>query len=264
LQFLSQSNKRVCFPDWAGQISAKINSRKESALGAKKIKPVKKLQKKLVLPPDTAFAQVKKWADKNYAIVFGACAAILLAVISVWGFSAHDRSKQAQAQSDYGTLVSRLPAEGKESPADWEMVIPDLRRFISEHSGTAPALDARIELAKAFFETKRYGDAIKTGEEALNLAQAGHSLRPLIMYQLGYAYESAGKPDEAANEWTSLKQVGMQDLEREADWNLGRILEGKKEFARAAEMYQLASQAAGDYPPAALIDQQMARVKAGE
>ena len=237
---------------------------KESALGAKKAKPVKKLQKKLVLPSDTPFGQVKKWADKNYAIVFGACAAIMLTVISVWGFSAHDRSKQVRAQSDYGALVSRLPAEGKRSPADWENLIPDLQKFISEHRDTAPALNARIELAKAFFETKRYGDAIKTGEAALNLAPAGNSLRPLIMYQLGYAYESAGKPDEAANEWNSLKQLGIQDLEREADWNLGRIFEGKKEFARAAEMYQLASQAPGDYPPAVLIDQQIARVKAGE
>lgn len=237
---------------------------KESALGAKKAKPVKKLQKKLVQTPDTAFAKARNWADKNYAIVFGACTAILFTAIAVWGYSAHDRSKQVQAQSDYGTLVSRLPAEGKGSAADWEKLIPDLKTFISEHSGTAPALDARIELAKAFFETRRYGDAIKTGEEALNLAPSGYGLRPLILYQLGYAYESAGKPDEAASEWTSLKKLGVPDLEREADWNLGRIFEGKKEFARAAEMYQLASQAPGDYPPAVLIDQQIARVKAGE
>ncbi len=62
-------------------------------MGAKKIKPVKKLQKKPVLPPDTAFEKAKKWADKNYAIVVGACAAILFTIILVWGFSAHDRSK---------------------------------------------------------------------------------------------------------------------------------------------------------------------------
>ena len=80
--------------------------------------------------------------------------------------------KTGRAQSDYGTLVSRLPAEGKGSAADWEKLIPDLQKFISEHRDTAPALDARIELAKAFFETKRYGDAIKTGEEALSLAPA--------------------------------------------------------------------------------------------
>jgi len=237
---------------------------KESALGAKKIKPVKKSQKKLVLTPDTTFAKARKWADKNYTIVFGACTAILFTVIAVWAYSAHDRSKQVQAQSDYGTLVSRLPAEGRGSAADWEKLIPDLKTFISEHEGTAPALDARIELAKAFFETRRYGDAIKTGEEALNLAPAGYGLRPLILYQLGYAYESAGKPDEAVGEWTSLKELGVQDLEREADWNLGRISESKKDFSRAAEMYQLASKAPGDYPPAALIDQQIARVKSAQ
>ncbi|MGO9022104.1 MAG: tetratricopeptide repeat protein [Syntrophobacteraceae bacterium] len=233
-------------------------------MGAKKIRPVKKLQKKSVLEPETAFGKAKKWADKNYAVVFGACAAILLTIISVWGFSAYDRSKQVRAQSDYGTLVSRLPAEGTGSQADWEKLIPDLQRFISEHGGTAPALDARVELAKAFLETKRYGDAIKTGKEALELAPSGHGLRPLILYQLGYAYESAGKPDEAASEWTSLKELGMPDMEREADWNLGRILEGKRELAKAAEMYQLASHAPGDYPPAALIDRQIARAKAGK
>ncbi len=241
-----------------------MNSKKESALGAKKIRPVKKSQKKSVLEPDTLFEKVKKWADENYTIVFGACLAILLTIICVWGFSAYDHSKLVRAESDYGTLVSRLPAEGKGSQVDWEKLIPDLQRFITEHGGTPPALNARVELAKAFLETKRYEDAIKTGKEALALAPSGHGLRPLILYQLGYAYQAAGKPDEAAGKWTSLKELGMPDMERETDWNLGRILEGKKELAKAAEMYQLASQAPGDYPPAALLDQQIARVKAGK
>jgi len=231
-------------------------------LGAKKIKPVKKLQKKLAPPPDTAFDKAKKWADKNYVIIVGVGAAILFTFISIWGFNAHDHSKQARAQSDYGMLAPRLPAEGKGTAADWENLIADIQKYISEHKDTATALDARIELAKAFYETKRYEDAIKTGKEALELAPAGHGLRPLIMYQLAYAYEAAGKPDEAANQWTGLKQLGMPDLEREVDWNLGRIFEGKKDSTKAVEMYQLASQAPGDYPAAALIDQQLAGIKA--
>ena len=161
-------------------------------------------------------------------------------------------------------LVPRLPAEGKGTVADWERVTPDLQKFISEHKGTAPALNARVELAKAFFETKRYEDAIKTGKEALELAPPGHGLRPLILYQLAYAYEAAGNYDEAANQWNSIKQLGMPDLEREADWNLGRIFEGKKDFSKAVEMYQLASRAPGDYPSAALLDQQMTRIKGSQ
>jgi predicted negative regulator of RcsB-dependent stress response len=233
-------------------------------LGAKKIKRVKKLQKKPALPPESAFEKVKKWADKNYAFAIGASAAILFTIILTWGYVTHDRSKQASAQSDYGQLASGFPAEGKGNMADWEKLIPHLQKFIADHTGTAPALNARVELAKAFFETKRYEEAIKTGEQALNLARPGHSLRPFIMYQLGHAYESAGKTDEAASTWTSLKQLGVPGLEREADWNLARIFEAKKDFARAAEMYQAASKAPGEYPPAALIDIHLAKIKTGQ
>lgn len=233
-------------------------------MGAKKIKPVKKAQKKPVLPPDTAFERLKKWVDENYTVAVGAGAAILFIAIAVWGYGAHDRSVQARAQSEYGLLLAGFPTEGKETSANWDKLIPDLQKFISQHKDTAPALDARIELAKAFFQAKRYGDAVRTGEEALKLAPVGRGLRPLIMYQLAYAYEADGKPDEAAKLWTDLKQLGTPELEREADWNLGRIYEAKKDFTRAAEMYQLASQMPGDYPPAAMIDQQLAGVKGGK
>jgi tetratricopeptide (TPR) repeat protein len=230
-------------------------------LGAKRIKTVKKLQNKPVLPPDTTFERARKWADKNRGIVIGASVAVLFALVSIWGYSAHAHSKQARARSDYAVLASRFPGEGKGTRADWEKLIPDLQQFIAGYKDSPPALEARVELAKAFFETGRYADAIKTGQEALELAPAGQGLRPLILYQLGYAYESAGKLDEAVNEWNSLKQLGARDLEREADWNLGRIFESRKDFTKAAEMYQLAAQTPGDYPSASLIDQRIARVK---
>ena len=230
-------------------------------MGAKKIKPVRKLQKKPVLPADTAFERAMKWAEKNSLTVVGAGALVLLAAVSIWGLNVHAHSKQAAARSDYGVMASGLPAEGKGTAADWEKMIPDLQKFIAAHKGTAPALNARIDLAKAFFETRRYEDAVKTGREALDLAPSGYGLRPLIIYQLAYAYESAGKLDEAAGEWTSLKKLGMRDLEREADWNLGRISESKKDFAGAVEMYRLASEAPGEYPPASLVDQRIAGIK---
>lgn len=231
-------------------------------MGARKIKPVKKPQKKQVVPEDTAFERVKAWADENYTTIVGACVVVLLAAAIFWAYNAHSHSKQAKARSDYGVLLAKLPDETKATQADWEKLIPDLKKFISEHEGTAPALDARIELAKALFEAKQYGEAVTAGQEALAMAGAGSSLRPLIQYQLAYAYEAAGKLDEAASEWTELKQLGSHDFDREADWNLGRIFEGRKDFGKAAEMYQLASQTPGDYPPGSLIDQRMAGVKA--
>jgi predicted negative regulator of RcsB-dependent stress response len=232
-------------------------------LGTKRVKPITKAPKKPVLPPDTAFEKVKKWADKNYTLVVGIGAAIIFTAILAWGFGTHEHARQARAQADYGLIEQRLPVEGKGSAADWEKVVPDLEQFILKYKDSAPAQDARTELAKAYFETKRYADAVKIGEEALSLASSGHNLRPLIIYQLGYAYEAEGKAEEAARMWTDLKQFGKAEFEREADWNLAKIFESRKEFDKAAELYQTALQSPGDFPPTALIDQQMARAKSG-
>ncbi|MHC1729311.1 MAG: YfgM family protein [Syntrophobacteraceae bacterium] len=238
------------------------NTYEEFLLGAKRIRQVaKKPPKGLVLPPDTASEQLREWINKNFSVLVVAGAAMLFMISVIWGYTMYDQSKQSRAQSEYTAIAARLPAEGKVAPGDWQALIPELQKFVSEHSGTAPALNARIELAKAYFETKLYDDAVKVASEALNSAPKGHFLRPLIHYQLAYAYEAAGKTDQAINEWTSLKSLGVGDLEREADWNLGRLYAGKKDGAKAAEMYQLALKAPGDYPPAALIDQELAQVK---
>jgi predicted negative regulator of RcsB-dependent stress response len=233
---------------------------KESTLGAKKAKPVKTVQRQPAQAVDTPLQKALKWAEKNYAVIAGAAGAILLIVVLSWWLAAHKRSELAHAQSDYAVIASRMNVQGHGITTDWEKIIPDLQDFIAKYKDTAPALNARLNLAKALFETKRYPEAVKTGEEALDNVSSGNSLRPLIMYQLAYAYEAAGKADQAAGLWTKLKKLEMSELEREADWNLARIFEAKKDFAKAAEMYQSASKASGDYPSASLIDRQMTGV----
>jgi predicted negative regulator of RcsB-dependent stress response len=231
-------------------------------VGAKKIKAVRKpVYKKPVVPQETPLERLKNWGDEHSSLIVKVGSAVLILFLAIWGFSGYEKSKQTQAQSDYATLASKFPAEGTGSQADWEKLIPDLQKFISEHKGTGPAVNAQLELATAFFEAKHYDDAIKTASDALAAAPKGHSLRPLLYYQLAYAYRSAGKPDQAAQAWTDLKNTGLVDFEREADWNLGTIYMEKKDFAKAMEMFQLASKAPGAYPPTALIEQQLANAK---
>jgi predicted negative regulator of RcsB-dependent stress response len=231
-------------------------------LGAKKVKAIKPVVKRgVTLPPESQAERLKEWADKNYALIVGALALILFVLLAAWGIGAYERSKQTRAATDFAVLASKLPAEGKGTPAEWEKLIPDLQKFVSEHKGTRAALNVQVELAKAFFEAKRYDDSIKTASEALKSVPAGDGLKPLLEYQLAYAYEASGKLDQAAGEWTKLKDSGLMGIEREAYWNLGRILVLKKEYPKAVEMYQKASQVPGDYPPAALLDQELARAK---
>jgi predicted negative regulator of RcsB-dependent stress response len=229
-------------------------------VGAKKIKVAKKAASKTsVLPEQTQIELIKTWANKNFGLIIGASAAIVFLILAIWGVGSFDKSKQMKAQADYATLVSQFPSQGKATQADWEKLIPELQKFVSDHKGTGSAVDAQIELAKAFFQTKRYDEAIKTASEALSAVPKG--LKPFVHYQLAYAYQASGNLDKAADEWTTVKKSGIIDFEREADWNLGSIYVGKKDFAKAVEMFQLSSKAPGEYPPAALIEQELANAK---
>jgi predicted negative regulator of RcsB-dependent stress response len=185
----------------------------------------------------------------------------LFVLLATWGIGTYEGSKQARAQADYAVLASKFPTDGKGTQADWEKLVPDLQKFVSDHKGTRAALNAQIELAKAFFETKRYDDSIKTASEAMKSVPSGKGLKPLLYYQLAYAYEASGNLDQASGEWTNLKNSGLMGIEREADWNLGRIYAAKKDYPKAVEMYQKASQVMGDYPPPALLDQELAHAK---
>ena len=124
-----------------------------------------------------------------------------------------------------------------------------------------PSPDARMELAKGYFETKNYAEAVKAGEEALEVVPGKSGLKPIILYQLGYACEAAGKTEEAEKTWAALKRFDVPALEREADWNLGRIYQGKKQFERAVAMYELAARAPGDYPAGPQIESRLAAIK---
>ncbi|MFZ2448603.1 MAG: tetratricopeptide repeat protein [Syntrophobacteraceae bacterium] len=230
-------------------------------MGAKKIKPSKKVAAKIAPAQDTYVEQVKIWAEKNYSRIVIVGAAILFAVISAWGMNAYQTYSENSARSAYAPLASKLAAEGTMAPEEWQKLIPDLQKFISAQKGTQTALLAKVELAKAYFETKRYDDAIKTASEALKAIPPGHGLKPLIQYQLAYAYEAAGKPDQAVKEWTDLKGAGLAGLDREAQWNIGRIYAAGKDYARAAEMYAKAVDAPGSYPASALLEQELERTR---
>ncbi len=227
-------------------------------MGAKRASPS---GKKTALPRESVFERAKEWAATNTTTAVGAGVAIVLAAIIVYGIVLHVRSKEARARAEYALISSRLPREAQGNAANWEKAIPVLTKFISYYPDSPSALDARIELAKGYFETKNYAKAVEVGEEALKAAPGKSGLKPLILYQLGYACEAAGKPEEAAKMWKALKQLGAPALEREADWNLGRIYQAKKQLNKAVTMYELALAAPGDYPSNPQINERLAAIK---
>lgn len=226
-------------------------------MGAKKATPY---QKKSAVTYDSIFEQARDWAIENTRAAIGVGVAIVVAAMVAGGIYVHVNSSAARARSEYALLASRFPGQAPGSAAAWGKVIPDLQKFIASNGNSAPTLEAKMELAKAYFETKSYGKAVQAGQEALQAVSGDSTLKPLILYQLGYAYEAAGKPGEAVKMWSALKGLGASALQREADWNLGRIFEAQKKTTRAIEMYELASQAPGDYPSTPRIEHRLSQI----
>jgi predicted negative regulator of RcsB-dependent stress response len=220
-------------------------------------------RKKPEVRNESAFESAREWASKNSAITTGVGVAVIALAILIAGIVAYVHSSEAHARSKYLAIAGRIPTHSGD-PAAWNKVIPDLRAFLSHHGYSTSAGNARLELARGYFETKNYNEAVKMGEEALKSDHSGSGLRPVILYQLGFACEAAGKTDEAIKVWTELKNLGVAGMTRETEWNLGRLYQKKKDFASAALMFGLASQAEGDYPPTSQIEQKLAAVKITE
>ena len=231
-------------------------------MGAKK--KAKPYTKQFASQGESVFDGARDWAAGNTRIVVGAGVAIALAAILLSGGWFFEHSKAVRARAEYAPIASRLPGDSYSDAAEWNKVMPQLEKFISKYGESDSTLGARIDLARGYFATRSYDLAAKTLEEALKVAPRGSSLKPLILYQLAYARQSAGKSDEAAETWTALKKLDAPALAREVSWNLGLLFEKKKNFSEAAVMFELAYQAPGDYPSNPQIDSRLSVIKSSK
>jgi predicted negative regulator of RcsB-dependent stress response len=232
----------------------------EKALGAKKIKVDKKRTDKAeeIL---SAFDQAKIWAEEHSTLVSAVVVVVLLVPLVFWGFSAYGESKERKAREAYAQAVAGWPEQDTGDAKTWEEIIPKLQKCMEEHSGTKAALDARLDMARAFFHVGRYEDAAKGSSQVIEQAEVGSGLRPLARYQLALAYEMLGKTDEALAQWEALQKEQLSGLKREVDWRLAALYTKKEQYAKAVAHYEEALSAPGAYPSAPLLQEELAFAK---
>ena len=232
-------------------------------MGAKKIK----ISKKEVLKARKAeeLAQIpvlsKQWIEERSTKIFSGLGVVLLLLGAIWGFNAYGASKEQRARLEYARVLQNWPAGENTDLQAWQQIIPALETYLSEYSGTAPANNAELDLARAYFQAQQYENALKTSKKVLDQRAHEQNLKFLAQYQLAFIYEALNKTDEALAQWQALTGNEASGLSKEAFWNMARLYARKGDHAKAAEYCESALKAPGAYPNPALIQTELASLK---
>jgi predicted negative regulator of RcsB-dependent stress response len=232
-------------------------------LGAKKIRISKKEAQKAKKAEELAVIPMlsMEWIEQHSGKILATLGALLLVMGLIWGFNAYGASKERRARMEYSKVVQNWPADDNASSQNWQQVITGLETYLKEHSGTAAVEDAQFDLARAYFQTRQYENALKYGQKAFDQRHRSQTLKLLAQYQLASIYEALGKTDEALAQWNALKGTETPQLSKEVYWNIARLYVKQGNTAKAAENYDLALKAPGEYPNSTLVQTELASLK---
>jgi len=137
-----------------------------------------------------------------------------------------------------------------------------LEKFVASYGSATPAVDARLDLSRACFQLKRYDEALKWGQKALDEMPGAHGLKAVVLYQVALTLEAMGKSEEALKQWSALKAEGIPGVGREVEWHLAKLHAAKGDLPKAVGHYEQAIQASGSYPSTSILEQELASVRA--
>jgi predicted negative regulator of RcsB-dependent stress response len=232
-------------------------------LGTKKIKISKKEALKAQKAQESAQIPIfsREWLEEHASRIFIAAGALLLILGILWGYNAYAASKERRARLDYAKVLQNWPVDENSDRAIWEQVAAELEGFVKEHSGTPPAQDAQLDLARACFQSQQFEKALQWNKKVLDEQPRDDGFKLLAQYQLAATYKALGRVDDAIALWGLIKSKSSPEIAKEADWNLAGLYAGKGEYTKAVEHYESALKASGGYPGSALIQEELASVK---
>lgn len=239
-------------------------------MGTRKIKGPRKPEGKLAIDLSRS-EQLREWAEQHASKLVGAGVALLVLIAVTWGISYYRETVKRNQMAEYAQLMSRWPGQDEQkagtSPPpvntqELEKLIPELQQFANENRGSQIGAKAQVDLARAYFETGKYEEAVKHALEALDSLPGDLDLRVLARYQLALTYAAMGKTEEAAAAWNALRGEGLKGITREALWQLGMLHARAGDFTRAVECYEEALKIEGTYPATQLLQSELLALKA--
>jgi tetratricopeptide (TPR) repeat protein len=208
-------------------------------------------RKDLKRPDEFITLTHRAWAflqdNARYAVLVGAGAGTILAVVAAWTYFSDKRAGGATAE--LGQILDRYarpivvgpaPDGGTAEPEfrslkeRCDAVLSDLDKLTKDYAGSPVAGAGALLRASCLLDAGRDDDAIKAYRAYLGAADGSDPYRFLAHEGLGYAYEHQRKWKEATDEFRGMAPEGSSYRDR-AMWHEARLLErqGRKDEARA-------------------------------
>lgn len=215
-------------------------------------KKSKKKQEQEELLADDAFLQKGSegagWFEKNFKIVLGAIAVVLVGVLVVQMMQAQSARAASQVTADLTEAVDAyreatglqkvLTSTAPESlKKEWKKVHDQLSELRAAHPDHGAAKLAALYQADLARRLERYDEAVELYDVFLKSAKKDDALRFFALEGVGYALEGAGKNDEAIARFDELAKT--QEFYKDyALKHKARVLEKKGDTTGAVAAYQ--------------------------
>ncbi len=234
-------------------------------MGAKRVKTERNATEpkaKAKEPAGPGLMGLREWLELHQTKLISAVAVAFVIVLVVWGVNGYFERAERRAHAEYAEILKGWPKDDGADANVWQGVQARLEQFIAGSGGTEAALYARMDLMRALVQQGRAEEALRQAAVLVGKVSADREMGPLLRYQLALTYDAAGKVEEASVQWSALKATPLPGIEREIDWRLGRLHASREDFAKAMDLFDSALKRPGDYPSTALVQQDLAAVKA--
>ena len=195
-----------------------------------------KIDRKQLKRPDefqVVAGKAMEWvAARQRQVTLGVGAVIVLA-LAAWALSGWRSSREAKAGaalSEAVELESRpIAGEGPAQPGQEtfpskeeriKAALAALDKVRADHGGTTAGATALAEIGFLKLKSGDAAGAQKDLSDFLGAAAKDHPLRPFAQESLGYAFEAAGKLDEARAAFEKLREA---DMAARADYHAARL-----------------------------------------